>query len=824
MLVGIGAALRAILVSSANSTNEALARSEVQKVASWIGDDVAGAQNVSLGSNGGFPLIISWTTPPPGNVTGSVTYDVHPMKDKVGRTLWSLSRTTNDGTATAAQYLKPFDPTNPLSTTRCFQKTLGNGTLENVLVMNVFSQVDAYSASGSYEISPRAFNVDWGALAYTLSYTAGANGHIAGDTSQTVIPGGNGTTVEAIPDNINCFFVRWSDGVLTASRTDTNVQHNIWVTAVFGKNTYTITASASSGGSISPSGAVTVNYGGNRTFSITANSGYCTTVVVDGVSAGNLTSYQFINVTDDHTIAATFFMPTISASAGAGGSISPSGNVLVSCGGNQAFTITANTGYHITNVVVDSVSKGNVTSYQFTNVTTGHTIAASFAINTYTITTTPGPNGTITPANPVVNYGASQTFSITPNTGYHIGNVTVDGVSRGNVTSYTFSNVTANHTIAASFAINTYTVTPSAGTGGSLNPSTPQTVSYNQTTSFTVTANTHYHIASVTGCGGTLSGNTYTTGPITGNCTVTATFAIDTYTVTPSAGTGGSLNPSTPQTVNYGNTTSFTVTANTGYSIASVTGCGGTLSGNTYTTGPITGNCTVTATFAINTYTITASAGTGGSISPSGAVVVNYGGNRTFTITASGGYCISGVLVDGGSVGKVTSYTFSNVTATHTIAASFASYSNTGSNHPSYSASGTFTSPDNAFSSNNVYASASNGQSESYANFRSTFTIPSGATIMGIYVGVEAKKSSGSTNNFDVSLSWDGGGNFTATENTGQFTGSDTTRYVGSATDTWSRTWSPSDFSDANFRVRLKANTSGTLYLDYVQVIVYYCP
>ena len=78
------------------------------------------------------------------------------------------------------------------------------------------------------------------------------------------------------------------------------------------------------------------------------------------------------------------------------------------------------------------------------------------------------------------------------------------------------------------------------------------------------------------------------------------------------------------------------------------------------------------ATFAINTYTITATAGTGGSITPSGAVTVNNGASQAFTITPSTGYHIADVLVDGVSVGAVSSYTFSDVTAGHTIAASFA--------------------------------------------------------------------------------------------------------------------------------------------------------
>ena len=70
-------------------------------------------------------------------------------------------------------------------------------------------------------------------------------------------------------------------------------------------------------------------------------------------------------------------------------------------------------------------------------------------------------------------------------------------------------------------------------------------------------------------------------------------------------------------------------------------------------------------------HTITASAGTGGSISPSGSVPVQDGGSQTFTITPNSGYAISNVLVDRQSVGAVRSYTFSNVRSNHTISASF---------------------------------------------------------------------------------------------------------------------------------------------------------
>lgn len=84
---------------------------------------------------------------------------------------------------------------------------------------------------------------------------------------------------------------------------------------------------------------------------------------------------------------------------------------------------------------------------------------------------------------------------------------------------------------------------------------------------------------------------------ITTNTVVNVTFTTVTYTVTPSAGPNGSMDPSTPQTVNSGSTTQFTVNPDPGYSIASVSGCSGSLVGTTYTTGTITSDCTVNATF-----------------------------------------------------------------------------------------------------------------------------------------------------------------------------------------------------------------------------------
>jgi hypothetical protein len=119
---------------------------------------------------------------------------------------------------------------------------------------------------------------------------------------------------------------------------------------------------------------------------------------------------------------------TITASAGAGGSISPSGAVSVVSGNSQAFVVTPDFGYHILDVVVDTISQGPLETYEFVNVVTDHTISVEFEINIYTITATAHEGGSINPSGAVsVVHGDDVTFEFTPNTGYHVSAVVVDG-------------------------------------------------------------------------------------------------------------------------------------------------------------------------------------------------------------------------------------------------------------------------------------------------------------------------------------------------------------------------------------------------------------
>jgi len=154
-------------------------------------------------------------------------------------------------------------------------------------------------------------------------------------------------------------------------------------TVYFSGNDYTITATAYDGGTIEPSGEILVHEGTSKTFDINPLPDFhILDVKVDGNSVGAVETYTFSNITSDHTIEAYFEKDQekykITATATEGGSIDPSGEVLVENGADQTFLITPNEGYFINDVVVDSQSVGRVSEYTFENVRSSHTIHAVF--------------------------------------------------------------------------------------------------------------------------------------------------------------------------------------------------------------------------------------------------------------------------------------------------------------------------------------------------------------------------------------------------------------------------------------------------------------
>ena len=228
-----------------------------------------------------------------------------------------------------------------------------------------------------------------------------------------------------------------------------------------------------------------------------------------------------------------------------------------------------------------------------------------------------------------------------------------------------------------------YSLTTSAGPGGTVTTPGTGTFLYNPGTDANIVAtpNAHYHFVNWTGTGVDAGKVAYpnlasTTITMDSNYTAIANFAIDQYTITASAGNNGGIVPSGMMVVNYGESQDFNAVPDTGYEVDkwSVDGNETQVGGNTYTLSNIMANHTVAVTFKVptNTVTVTASAGANGGIAPSGMVVVNYGESQDFNAVPDTGYEVDKWSVDGNEtqVGGNT-YTLSNIIANHTVAVTF---------------------------------------------------------------------------------------------------------------------------------------------------------
>ena len=214
----------------------------------------------------------------------------------------------------------------------------------------------------------------------------------------------------------------------------------------------------------------------------------------------------------------------------------------------------------------------------------------------YPVTTTVSSRGYFLPwTSQFVRQGDSVTLDVRANPGWIAAAASgCNGTLAGS--TYITGPIQQACTVSATFAI-ARTVTTSAGAGGSISPAGPYAVADGATASFTITPQPGYQIASVTGCGGTLAQNLYTTAAVTQNCAVTASFTPILHTVTAAAQSGGGISPAGAVSVAEGHTQAFTITPDAGYRIASVTGCGGSLAGSTFTTASVMGACTVQARF-----------------------------------------------------------------------------------------------------------------------------------------------------------------------------------------------------------------------------------
>ncbi len=292
-------------------------------------------------------------------------------------------------------------------------------------------------------------------------------------------------------------------------------------------------------------------------------------------------------------------------------------------------------------------------------VTGNMTLFAKWNINNYKLTVSnSSTGGTITaPAtSPVtVTHGTATVIAANASTGYIFSGWTVTAgtatIANASAASTTVQLTSGDATIAPSFSQNVYSLTVTAGTGGTITAPSPSPVTVNAGTATTITA--------VAAAGYTFAGWTVTTGTATiansssatttvkltsGDATISAAFSSVTYSLDVVAGTGGAITAPVylPAKVAHGAATTITATPATGYKFSgwtyTTTGASGSvIIANTTaasTTVKLTsGGATLTAKFEAITYELTVTPTTGGSISvpSSSPVKVMYGAATTIT-------------------------------------------------------------------------------------------------------------------------------------------------------------------------------------------------
>ncbi len=250
---------------------------------------------------------------------------------------------------------------------------------------------------------------------------------------------------------------------------------------------------------------------------------------------------------------------------------------------------------------------------------TDHSLSVTAALNTYAITATAGPGGTISPAGVTVrDCGASQAYTIAPSAEYFVQDVQVDGVSVGAVSTYTFANITADHTIAATFSqvpSRTLTVTMASGTSGT--PGATATYPQGTVVSYAyAVADTCYEGLAVLVDGVPAPASGTLTMDQDHSLSVAASLKI--YTIESSAGTGGSIAPVGVAAISCGGSQTYTIAPLPLFFIADVLVDGASAGAvPSYTFSDIRDDHTIAAAFsAVPNHTLAVTLGNGVTGSP----------------------------------------------------------------------------------------------------------------------------------------------------------------------------------------------------------------
>jgi hypothetical protein len=482
------------------------------------------------------------------------------------------------------------------------------------------------------------------------------------------------------------------------------------------------------------------------------------------------------------------FLPTLVTNAATNVSTSSATlNGNISNTGNQVGTGTAHgfaygTSSALTGANVATTSLGNYSATgAFSEAITGLTQGATYYFRPFAVnesgTSTGSINSFTTLNAPTVTSDAASAVSVLSAT--LNGNITATGGANATVRGFAYST---NSTLTSS--VSTTTATGSFGTGA---------FTYDLSG---LTANTTYYFRAYA-----VNPHGTSTGSIASFTTVVDTLTVDTEAASnvkaETAGVSGSI-----------------VAARSGLQHGFAYGTNSSLSGgNTATTtlGTYAGSSSFSETLSglvhETTYYVRAYATKSDSTAYGDIVSFTTrkniaGGNSIGAAAASAGLVSGGEEGSGGGESIGSEIDFQTPSGGSAVSG------------------GGLTGGTNAYASDGSYATAAAGAASDFSTFG--FNIPATDTITGIAVKLEASASS-AAGTFSVELSWNGGTNVGSGKSTNTLSTSDVVYTLGGASDTWGRSWTPTELNNTNFRLRITGNpSSNTVRLDAIQVRVYH--
>jgi hypothetical protein len=440
-----------------------------------------------------------------------------------------------------------------------------------------------------------------------------------------------------------------------------------------------ITILTEGNGHASPQGILYMDRGDSLTLKLTPDEGYMLDyILIDDIVVAPKTELHCSDIQFDHKIVAYFISKTIfvETEAGKRGTVNPSGKIPVAPGSDLNIQIIPDQGYEVADVQVNGTSVGPVTNHIFHDIRANSVLYARFQpVVAQTITASSGHNGHIFPEGEIkVSDGLAQSFVMNPDRTYQVADVLIDNISIGPVDRYTFPSVEKDYDIHVIFE-HQPKISAQAGPNGSIEPNGEVYVKQGWYQEFNIEPDENYEVKEVSVNDesiGVVEGHIFL--EITDDLSIIAEFQ-PMPKIYASTNKNGTITPSGTIIVPGNSFQQFRMTPDPGYRFDRLV-----VNGRIqplpegqflYTVANITRDYTLNAQFVLDQYTLNASSGAYGSITPTGTKTVFGHDSQTYVFIPDEGYEVARVLVDGNNIGCIPSYTMASIVSDHVIRVEF---------------------------------------------------------------------------------------------------------------------------------------------------------